>query len=151
MLDDHQHMSPTDRADMTQFSMMPGANPDFKKQYQEKVEAERDAFRQFLLNADVEDLMKWGFLEEGEDPTPVRAHIREHLEVFVDAMQKGFKNGKARADEEFWYKEFKVFLPPDELRKRHPGFDQAWEELTKTGEIEPATDEKVRSVWIITL
>ncbi|KAI0767528.1 hypothetical protein C8Q74DRAFT_1219380 [Fomes fomentarius] len=111
---------------------MPGANPDFKKQYQEKVEAERDAFRQFLLNADVEDLMKWGFLRR-----------RRGSYVFVGAMQNGFKNGKARADEEFLYKEFKEFLPPDELRKRRPGFNQAWEELTKTGEIEPATHEKV--------
>ena len=145
MLADHQHMSPMERADAAQFRLMPGANPDFKRKLEENIAAERNAFRQLFLNPTTEDLLKWGFIEEGEDPTRAREYMREHVEEFVDAMQNATKHGKMLADEEHWYSTFKVFLPPEKLWRRHPGLSQAWSQFRQSGEVERTLEQKVRS------
>ncbi|RPD61780.1 hypothetical protein L226DRAFT_506692 [Lentinus tigrinus ALCF2SS1-7] len=41
-----------------------------------------------------------------------------------------------------WYDSMKVYLPPRELRRRHPGFSAAWTQTEETGQIHPSARRK---------
>ncbi|OJT04049.1 hypothetical protein TRAPUB_5285 [Trametes pubescens] len=53
------------------------------------------------------------------------------MEMLVNMMQQMVSMGKVPTNEQDWYKLTKVFLPPAELRARHPGFQQAWSMMTQ--------------------
>ncbi len=142
MLAHHATASEMDSPESAAMSRLPGTNPEFRKKVESNIASDREALRQQLLNATDEELGKGGFLNEGQDPQYVREYIRDHIDEFVDTIYKSYRGGKVPLFEENWYRLFKVFLPPAELRKRHSGFDAAWKEILDGREVNPGLQQK---------
>ncbi|TFK84369.1 hypothetical protein K466DRAFT_527474 [Polyporus arcularius HHB13444] len=151
MLAHHETASEMDSPESAAMSRLPGTNPEFRKKVESNIASDREALRQQLLNATDEELGKGGFLNEGQDPQYVREYIRDHIDEFVDTIYKSYRGGKVPLFEENWYRLFKVFLPPAELRKRHFGFDAAWKEILDGREVNPGLQQKamahIESKW----
>lgn len=71
--------------------------------------------------------------------------IRDNLDMLVDEMHNVTLGGRLPTQETTWYKSMKVFIPPDEILSRHPGFDTAFSKVKATGTVPPALARKVCS------
>ena len=63
----------------------------------------------------------------------------------MDEIAKGMRatSKKVLSYEERWYQHAKVFLPPAELRERHPGFNVAWQVIKEGGTMTPRAKRDV--------
>ena len=90
------------------------------------------------------DLTRSGLLPPGTSVRTGRAIIEQNIEMIVDQMQKMVMGGKVPTLEMDWYKALKVYVPPKELRARHPGFDAAWKQVKERKEMATMAKHKVR-------
>ncbi|KAI9060061.1 hypothetical protein FKP32DRAFT_1656899 [Trametes sanguinea] len=128
-LEEHEHMSSVDRPDMQALSMIPGANADFQRTLQERIASQRADIENTLRTLTDEQLAEFDLLPKTMTVKERRAFILDNMEMLVDAYHKAMRGGKVPLYEEGWYKEAKVFLPPKELFKRHPGVEAVWRSI----------------------
>ncbi|KAI0657611.1 hypothetical protein C8Q70DRAFT_1055762 [Cubamyces menziesii] len=145
MLEGHEHMSPSDLPEAQMMSMLPGGNATLKKTLEEKEAEERAKIRQTLQEMSPESLAEWPLFTKDDSPEKMRAFVNDNMDKLIDMIYKEGKGGKLPLYEEAFYKGAKVFLPPKELMKRHPGFETAWKQIkSHTGMSQPVL-RKVRT------
>ncbi|TBU53623.1 hypothetical protein BD310DRAFT_887493 [Dichomitus squalens] len=145
MLAAHECLNPSEDPSMFDVSSIPGANPDFQKVINQNISAEREMFKQVLLNMPEEQLLKLplpGAPEQGS-LSAKRAFVREFADELADDFMKSFGGGRIPMYEESWYRIMKVFLPPPALCNRHPGFDESFSKDRKLEPIPPALERKI--------
>ena len=146
MLDGHEHTSARNNPIMPSLGVIPGANADFQKTYQDRIKEEQENIRRLLLSASEEELREMKLVPQGLKGPEARAYLEANLDDYVETFQMAMSGGRLPSLEEAWYLKTKTFLPARELRKRHPGFDTAWKDLKERREIAPGTARKVRLV-----
>ncbi|TFK84368.1 hypothetical protein K466DRAFT_654782 [Polyporus arcularius HHB13444] len=119
-LENHRYMSKLNPPDVSRM----GA--DELRRWNMFMTQERESTKEFLHSARDADLVKIGVIPETVPPSRRRGYLLENMESVVDDYQKLYPFGQVRPIEDLWYQELKVLLPPEELRSRHPGFDNAW-------------------------
>ncbi len=108
---------------------------------------ERESTKEFLHSARDADLVKIGVIPETVPPSRRRRYLLENMESVVDDYQKLYPFGQVRPIEDLWYQELKVLLPPEELRSRHPGFDDAWRTIVTQKNLDRTLRREVRAAY----
>ncbi|OSD01022.1 hypothetical protein PYCCODRAFT_1478791 [Trametes coccinea BRFM310] len=88
-------------------------------------------------------LLELPWMPHGVTVSQARTIIESNMDELVRSMQQLHATGKVPTHERAWYKVAKVFLPPAELRSRHPGFDTVWEKLVAGGDFSPSEARKI--------
>ena len=149
MLEGHEHMSPSDLPEAQMMSMLPGGNAALKKTLEEKEAEERAKIRKTLQEMSPESLAEWPLFTKDDSPEKMRAFVNDNMDKLIDMIYKEGKGGKLPLYEEAFYKGAKVFLPPKELMKRHPGFETAWKQIkSHTGMSQPVLRKVSVSFYI---
>lgn len=150
MLERHSHMSPDDpRADIVAFH--PGGNKDRQKAFKDKRDAAYAQIRTVLQSLTPEQLRTWPIFSRNTPAAEMLAYVRNNMETLVEKFWNESRGGKVPLHEEAWYWTTKVFFPPRELLKRHPGFDEAWKRIRNNEEISESTQRKVGSIHSLCL
>ncbi|KAL1948087.1 hypothetical protein VTO73DRAFT_12162 [Trametes versicolor] len=143
MLERHSHMSPDDpRADILAFH--PGGNKDRQKAFKDKRDAAYAQIRTVLQSLTPEQLRTWPIFSRNTPAAEMLAYVRNNMETLVEKFWNESRGGKVPLHEEAWYWTTKVFFPPRELLKRHPGFDEAWKRIRNNEEISESTQRKLQ-------
>ncbi len=108
-----------------------GDGGDFRRQLRDSFTEQRRAIEAMLCGLSNAQLLQMQWLPQGITAREGRAFINSNMEMLVNMMQQMVSTGKVPTNEQDWYKLTKVFLPPAELRVRHPGFQQAWSTMTQ--------------------
>lgn len=126
----------------------PWANDDMRRRYEQSRDSHREQTKELLLSASDEALMSWQFFPNGMSARQRRKFLGENLDAIVDMWQEMFPKNMIPLMEEDWYDTFKVYLPPEEFHRRHPGFDAAWTCIKEQRDIGRATQRQVSTVPI---
>lgn len=145
MLAGHENIQPFERPDMPSMTNLPGANPAWQQTMNQNVATHKEEIRKAFLNLSDADLAKSNLVSPRTPPSRARAMIRDNLDMLVDEMHNVTLGGRLPTQETTWYKSMKVFIPPDEILSRHPGFDTAFSKVKATGTVPPALARKVCS------
>ena len=149
MLTQHQHMGAAEHPDMPSLANIPGASPQWTQMINERENSQRETIKNAFLNMSDADLMASKLIPPGASPAQARALLRDNMDVLVDEMQKMTRGKTLPTYEVDWYKVMKVFVPPDELIARHPGFGTAFGQV-RNGTVSPALTRQVRViVWMV--
>ncbi|KAI0719797.1 hypothetical protein C8T65DRAFT_826784 [Cerioporus squamosus] len=115
---------------------------DLQRSREENMAAEREEIKEHLLNMSHAQLIEAGYVSPTSSLAGARAELRKNMDEIVEALQETM-NGDPLTFEVEWYREAKVFIPPEELRSPHPGFATAWKQVKDKGKIVQSTLRKV--------
>ncbi|PIL28785.1 hypothetical protein GSI_08829 [Ganoderma sinense ZZ0214-1] len=148
MLEAHKCINPAE--DPTSFgynaSSIPGANADFQKVINQKMDAEREMFKMMLLNMPEAQLAQM-LLPPLPADAPIsekRVFVQDNIDTLGDEFMRMFGGGKVPRYEQSWYRIMKAFFPPMELRVRHPCFADTFTQASSWGEFTPAVERQVK-------
>ncbi|KAH9903204.1 hypothetical protein C8Q73DRAFT_673716 [Cubamyces lactineus] len=122
-----------------------GDGSGFQRELQDRYKSQRQQIETALRTLPDEKLVRLPFMPPGITPQAVRAYLDSHMEELVSRVQDMHTTGKVPTNEQEWYRCTKTFLPPAELRKRHFGFDSAWQKLQEGEEIPASIERKIVS------
>lgn len=147
MLAHHTYMSPEAQwSQRAQALSSGGDGGDFRGQLRDSFNEQRRAIETTLRGLTDAQLLQMQWLPQGITAREGRAFVESNMEMLVNMMQQMVSTGKVPTNEQDWYKLTKVFLPPKELRGRHPGFQQAWSTMTQgADDVERGVARKVSS------
>lgn len=120
-----------------------GDGGDFRRQLRDSLMEERRQIEAMLRGLSDTRLLSLKWMPEGTSVSEGRAFVESNMEMLVNRMQQMCSTGKVPTHEQEWYKLTKTFVPPAELRGRHPGFEQAWTTTTQCDDVEQAAAGKV--------
>ncbi|KAI0366579.1 hypothetical protein BV20DRAFT_971757 [Pilatotrama ljubarskyi] len=131
MLANHVHRNPEARRRKPDVVLERTRNLQLQWMRDESEAENRRELEAALRSMTDEKLATMPFVPPGASPAQARAFVEKHMELLLDAMQDMNQDGRVAGFEELWYEQTKVFLPPEELRSRHPGFDAAWTQVKR--------------------
>ena len=114
---------------------LPGVSFALQRSMAEQGAQRRDAIKQYLLNMPHSELAQLPIVAPGEPLSVARSKIRANLDSLA-AVFEAMMGSNVYTREVEWYNDMKVFLPPEELRKRHGRFGAAWRQISQVGEME---------------
>ncbi|EIW51999.1 uncharacterized protein TRAVEDRAFT_136302 [Trametes versicolor FP-101664 SS1] len=123
-----------------------GDGGDFRRQLRDSLMEERRQIEAMLRGLSDTRLLSLKWMPEGTSVSEGRAFVESNMEMLVNRMQQMCSTGKVPTHEQEWYKLTKTFVPPAELRGRHPGFEQAWTTTTQCDDVEQAAAGKSTDV-----
>ncbi len=121
---------------------------ELQRSRQEDMAAERADIREYLLKMSHAQLVEAGYVSPTSSSTEARAELNENMEDIVETLQETM-NGDLITIEVEWYEKMKVFIPPEGLRARHPGFAAAWKQVKDKGNMTQSTMRKVSEYILI--
>ncbi|KAI0329760.1 hypothetical protein GY45DRAFT_1279063 [Cubamyces sp. BRFM 1775] len=120
-----------------------GNGSGFQRELQDRYQSQRAQIETMFRTLSDEKLVQLPFMPPGIAPQAARAFLDSHMEELVSMMQDVHTTGKVPTNEQEWYRCTKTFLPPPELRKRHFGFDAAWQKLQEGEDIPASIERKI--------
>ncbi|OBZ76423.1 hypothetical protein A0H81_03125 [Grifola frondosa] len=150
-LQEHSNMSHREQRRSSEASVLPGMAPGFANMIAGREDAQRASISKTLTSLSDSQLREMQFVPPGTSMKDAREFIKDNHDMLVDFMLERMRDGDNASLEEEWYDEIKVFLPPPELRKRHPGFEDAFKRMKKGDELSDATrnklDDHIEKEW----
>ncbi len=147
MLADHTYMDPEAQWSQRARALGSGGDVgDLPRQLRDSLMEERRRIEASFRGLSDTQLLQLKYMPEGISASEGRAWVESNMEMLVNRMQQMVFTGKVPTHEQEWYKLTKTFVPPAELRGRHPGFEQAWTTTTQGDEIERTIARKVSSL-----
>ncbi|KAI0658112.1 hypothetical protein C8Q70DRAFT_201642 [Cubamyces menziesii] len=122
-----------------------GNGSGFQRELQDRYKSQRQQIETMFRTLPDDKLVQLPFMPPGIGPQAARAFLDSHMEELVSMMQDMHTTGKVPTNEQEWYRCTKTFLPPPELRKRHFGFDAAWQKLQEGEDIPVSIERKIVS------
>ncbi|EIW52006.1 uncharacterized protein TRAVEDRAFT_53988 [Trametes versicolor FP-101664 SS1] len=147
MLANHTYMTPEAQwSQRAQALGSGGDGGDFRTQLRDSFTEQRCAIEATLRGLSDAQLLQMQWLPQGMTAREGRAFVNSNMEMLVNMMQQMVSTGKVPTNEQDWYKLTKVFLPPAELRGRHPSFQKAWSTMTQgADDVERSLARKINS------
>ncbi|TFK84367.1 hypothetical protein K466DRAFT_625040 [Polyporus arcularius HHB13444] len=142
MLDTHQNMDNLDGAGIPRDTFLSSASPEFRKALEAGRAAKRQGIKEDWLNMSDAALLEFGKVGGLATVSEARNKVLEDIESIVDQVEKLSLGGNTHTYEANWYNILKVFLPPPELRGRHPEFSVAWDQVQDNGRITQSVKRK---------
>ncbi|KAI0737514.1 hypothetical protein C8Q80DRAFT_1115040 [Daedaleopsis nitida] len=108
------------------------------------VNASRASLKADLLSMTGAELVQVGLAPAGTPAKAARAMVRKDIDQLVEELvEVGMQPEDHHVQERAFYVVTKVFLPPEELRHRHPYFEVAWGQVCDHGEMRPSVMKKI--------
>ncbi|KAI9060048.1 hypothetical protein FKP32DRAFT_1679333 [Trametes sanguinea] len=120
-----------------------GGGAGFQSEIKARYDDQRNQIEKMFRELSDDQLLALPWIPRGSTAAQARTIIESNMSELVSSMQELRTTGKMPTHERDWYKRAKVFLPPAELRSRHPGFEPAWRKLAAGGDISPAEVRKI--------
>ncbi|KAI0366568.1 hypothetical protein BV20DRAFT_1055566 [Pilatotrama ljubarskyi] len=120
-------------------------NGDMQRELRDGFLQQRQMFEAMFRDLPGDKLVQLPWLPQGMSVPEARAYVEAHMEDLVSKMQQLTTTGRVSTYEQEWFKRTMVFLPPRELRDRHPGFEVAFSALQKGDDIQPDVAKTVRT------
>ncbi|KAI0357691.1 hypothetical protein OH77DRAFT_1435494 [Trametes cingulata] len=146
MLANHTHQNPDSPRQQRDVVLERTRNVHLQWLRDDSAAERRKDFKDQVKRMTDETLVQMPFVPSGSPPAQARAFLDKHMDVVLDVLEKWDNNCGRRivGFEEQWYERTKVFLPPQELRSRHPGFEAAWKQVkSRSGNMDTSTLRKV--------
>ncbi|KAI0357702.1 hypothetical protein OH77DRAFT_1421794 [Trametes cingulata] len=146
MLARHTYVNPEDRwgAHAMAFEGASG-NGEMQRELRDRFNSQRSSIETMLRSLTDDQVRLLPFMPPGITTREARAFIEANMDDLVNMMHETTATGRVRTNEHEWYKVTKTFLPPAELRRRHPGFQEAWSKLSKGDDISRNVAAKLRA------
>jgi hypothetical protein len=141
MLRDHVECTASDGSELLKDPLASSAH---KEGFRIGLQAQRQNMYNLVDNLSDEGMVRGGFVRPGQSLEQARQEVARNRDSIVDSMLENQKNGSwpGRKREEEWYKITKVFIPPPDLRARHPGFE-SYESFRATGFFPISSQQRV--------
>jgi len=139
-----EHVPSTSGADRSCVIENDEVSPGYILASQERAAANRQGVYDLLDSFTDDHLQCFGYVGPGQTLEEARLQMILKRESIVDRLVENTAYGSwpSRLDEEAWYRKTKVFLPPQELFGRHPGFSD-FENFKVAGKLPRSSERKV--------
>ncbi|TFY79515.1 hypothetical protein EWM64_g4494 [Hericium alpestre] len=119
----------------------------FKDKYHENYLERRQEFSELVDAMTEEQLMEIGLAELGKTPEQNKKILAERRDAYLDEAVELMEKGPTTqfAYEKEWFKMVQCFMPPRQLRKRHPGFSQLFKGVMEHKKPTKGLLQKVKS------
>ncbi|KAI0357701.1 hypothetical protein OH77DRAFT_1475432 [Trametes cingulata] len=120
-------------------------NGDMQGELRDGFLEQRRMFAAMFRDLPGDKLVQLPWLPPGMSVSAARAYVDAHMDDLVSKMQQLTTTGRVRTYEQEWFKCTMVFLPPRELRDRHPGFEEALSALQQGDDIQADLARRIRT------
>ncbi|KAI0366567.1 hypothetical protein BV20DRAFT_1002228 [Pilatotrama ljubarskyi] len=147
MLAHNAHFNPDNSWSSQAMAFAEGASgeSEIQRELRDRFKEQRSSIERMFRGLTDDQVRQLPFMPSGITTREARAFLDANMDDLVNMMHETSVTGRVRMDEQEWYKVTKTFLPPTELRRRHPGFQEAWSKLSKGDDISRNAAAKLRS------
>lgn len=103
----------------------PDIEPGLKAKLKSVIAEKRKDYSRILRSASIGELQELCILPAGISMNDAKHMIDEKHDELVDQLQNLLESDMGKSFEERWFKKMMFYLPPMELRQRHPGMQEA--------------------------